>query len=209
MEFLESVKKAKEQSKKRKFSQTWDLSVSLRGIDLKKPENKLNLEFNLPEGLGKTPKTVFIVDALFAEANGKCDLVITKDQLDKIGADKKRLKNITKEYDAWFAEAPLMPLVGKTLGTVLGPRGKMPKPIPPKGKIDPFIEMSKRMIKIRLKDSPVIHVSVGTEEMGEEQIAKNVSAVLNFVKEKLPKGRSNIKNASIKLTMGHPVKLNI
>jgi ribosomal protein L1 len=38
---------------------------------------------------------------------------------------------------------------------------------------------------------------------------KNVIAVMNFVKEKLPKGKTNIKDAYIKLTMGAPVKLKV
>ncbi|MBN2043239.1 MAG: 50S ribosomal protein L1 [Candidatus Aenigmarchaeota archaeon] len=209
MEFIEEIKKAKEQSKKRKFTQTWDIAISLKNIDLKKPENKLNLEFSLPEGKGRETKNVFIVDTLLPEAKGKADLVITKNDLDKLGKDKKMIKAYSKEYEWWFAEAPLMPQVGKTLGIVLGPRGLMPKPIPPKGKIDPFIIMSKKLVRVRIKDSPVIHVSLGTEEMKDEQIAKNLTALMNFVNEKLPKGRNNVKNAYIKLTMGKPVRLKI
>lgn len=209
MSVLEYIKKAKEQSKKRKFKQSWDLAISLKNIDLKKPENKLNLEFTLPEGRGKVPKTVFIVDTLLPEVKGKCDLIITKDQLEKLGKDKKKLKNYCDEHDWWFAEAPLMPQIGKTLGLVLGPRGKMPRPIPPKGKVEPFLEMSKRMIRIRVKDSPVIHVSVGTEDMKDDQVSKNVSSLMVFITEKLPKGKNNIKNAHIKLTMGPSVKLKL
>jgi large subunit ribosomal protein L1 len=207
MDFLESVKKAKEQSRKRNFSQTWDLSVGLKNIDLKNPENKLNLDFSLPEGRGKDIKTCFIVDTLLAEAKGKADQVITRADLDKLGKDKKKLKKLVAEYDVWFAEAPLMPIVGKTLGIVLGPVGKMPKPIPPKGSIDPFINMSKKLIKIRVKSSPVIHVPVGTDKLTDEQTARNVLAVMNFIKEKLPKGRASIKSVYLKLTMGKAVKL--
>lgn len=208
-EFLNEIREAKEKSKKRNFVQTWDLIISLKNINLKKPENKLNLEFPLPEGRGKESRIIFIVDMLLPEAKKTKALVITKNELEKLGRDKKKLKKYASEYDSWFCEAPLMPLVGKTLGIVLGPRGKMPRPIPPKGSVQPFVEMSKRMVKIRIKDSPVIHVPVGTENMKEEQIMKNVISMMNFVKEKLPKGASNIKGAHLKLTMGRPVKLKM
>jgi len=208
-EFLKEIREAKEKAKKRNFLQTWDLAISLKNIDLKKPENKLNLEFPLPEGRGKETKVVFIVDTLLSEAKKTGGVVITKDELEKLSRDKKRLKKYAKEYDWWFCEAPLMPFVGKTLGVVLGPRGKMPKPIPPKGNLQPFIEMAKRLVRIRVRDSPVIHVPVGTEEMKEEQVMKNIMAIINFVKEKLPKGRNNIRGVHIKLTMGPPVKLKI
>jgi large subunit ribosomal protein L1 len=208
-EFLNEIKEAKEKAKKRNFVQTWDLAISLKNINLNKPENKLNLELILPEGRGKESKVIFIVDTLLAEANKTGSLIITKGELEKLGKDKKKLKKYADEYDWWFCEAPLMPLVGKTLGIVLGPRGKMPKPIPPKGGVQPFVEMSKRMVKVRLKDSPVIHIPVGSEEMKEEQVMKNVMAAVNLVKDKLPKGATNIRGAYIKLTMGPPVKLKM
>ena len=206
---MKEIKEAKEKAKKRNFLQTWDLAISLKNVDLKKPENRLNLEFPLPEGRGKESKSIFIVDSLLSEAKKAGVMVVTKDELEKLGKDKKKLKKYANEYEWWFCEAPLMPLVGKTLGVVLGPRGKMPKPIPPKGSVKPFIEMSKKMVRIKLKDSPVIHVPVGTENMKDEQIMKNVIAVMNFVKEKLPKGRANIRGAFIKLTMGPSVKLRV
>ncbi|MEE9322922.1 MAG: 50S ribosomal protein L1, partial [Candidatus Aenigmarchaeota archaeon] len=77
------------------------------------------------------------------------------------------------------------------------------------GSVQPFVEMSKKMVKVSLKDSPVIHVPVGTEGMKDEQIMKNLIAVVNFVGEKLPKGKVNIKGAFIKLTMGPPVRLKV
>lgn len=208
-EFLNEIREAKEKSKKRNFIQTWDLIINLKNIDLKKPENKLNLEFSLPESRGKESKVIFIVDMLLPEAKKTDGLVIVKNDLENLGKDKKTLKKYADDYDWWFCEAPLMPLVGKTLGVVLGPRGRMPKPIPPKGSVQPFVEMVKRTVKIKIKDSPVIHVPVGTENMKEEQIMKNVIAVMNFVKEKLPKGKNSIKDAYIKLTMGSPVKLKV
>jgi large subunit ribosomal protein L1 len=209
MEFLEEVKKAKEKSKKRNFIQTWDLVISLKNIDLKKPENNLNLEFSLPEGRGKDVKTVFIADSLLPEAKKHADLVITKGELEKLAGNKKKLKEYVREYEWWFAEAPMMPLVGKALGTVLGPKGKMPKPVPPKSSIEPFFLMAKRLVRIRLKGSPVMHIPVGSEKLSEEQVARNISSVVNFVKEKLPKGKANIKSVYIKLTMGPPVKLKV
>ncbi len=208
-EFLSEIREAKEKSRKRNFVQTWDLVINLKGMDMKKPENKLNLDFPLPESRGRESKVIFIVDNLLPEAKKTDALVIVKNDLDGLGKDKKTLKRYADEYEWWFCEAPLMPAVGKTLGVVLGPRGRMPRPIPPRGSVQPFVEMAKRMVRVRVKESPVIHVPVGTESMKEDQVMKNVIAVMNFVKEKLPKGKTNIKDAYIKLTMGTPVKLKV
>ncbi|HDD46482.1 MAG TPA: 50S ribosomal protein L1 [Candidatus Aenigmarchaeota archaeon] len=206
---LEALRKAREESKKRKFTQTWDLILALKNIDLKKPENRINLEFSLPEGRGKDVKVLFIADTLLEDAKKHAHLVISKNELEKIGKNKKLIKKYASQYDWLFAEAPLMPLVGKLFGTVLGPRGKMPKPVSPKAKVEPFIESAKKLVRIRVKDSPVIHIPVGTEDMEDEKVAKNIEAVYNFIKERLPKGVANIKNVYIKLTMGKPVKLEM
>ncbi|MEM5812584.1 MAG: 50S ribosomal protein L1, partial [Candidatus Aenigmatarchaeota archaeon] len=201
-EFLERVREAREKAKPRRFKQSWDFSVNLKGLDLKKPENRINAEIILPEGLGRELKVAVIADSLVNEAKKSADLVITKEEIEEIAKNRKRLKKIAREYDRFLGEASLMPTIGKYFGIVLGQRGKMPKPIPPKVKIEPFIEAAKKTVRISLKESPVVHVSVGTEDMPDEKIVANMEAVLNFLKEKLPKGKTNIKSAHIKLTMG-------
>lgn len=209
MDILEKLKEAKEKSKKRKFTQTWDFTINLKGLDLKKPENRISLEVLLPHGRGKPVKTAVITDTMINEAKKVADLVISKEELEKLGGDKKKLKTLAKEYEWFFAEAPLMPLIGKVMGIVLGPRGKMPKPIPPKAKLEPMIQAAKKSVRIRVKDSPVIHVPVGTEDMPDEKIAENIQTVYRVVKEKLPKGLANIKSTYIKLTMGPSIKINL
>jgi large subunit ribosomal protein L1 len=208
-EFLERVKEAKEKAKPRKFTQSWDFSINLKGLDLKKPENRINAEISLPEGRGKNLKVAIIADSLAAEAKKTADLVITKEEIDELARNKKRLKKIAAEYDRFLGEVSLMPLIGKQFGMILGQRGKMPKPIPPKAKIEPFIEAARRTAKITIKETPVIHVSVGTDSMTEEKVAANMEAIFNFLKEKLPKGKNNIKSAYIKLSMGPAVKIRV
>lgn len=203
---IEAIKAAKKDSRPRKFNQTWDLIITLTGFDIKKTENRLNLEFQLPEGRGKDLKVAVIADSLVPEARKLADLVITKEEIEPLANNKPKLKRLAKEYDWFLGEAPLMPLVGKSLGQILGTRGKMPKPVPPKVKIEPFIMIAKKSVRVRIRDSPVIQVSVGTESMEPEKVAKNVQALYNFVKEKLPRGKDNIGAVQVKLTMGRPKK---
>jgi large subunit ribosomal protein L1 len=209
MTIKEKIKEAKDNSKPRKFAQTWDLVFNLKDMDLKKPENRLNLELFLPEGLGKELKTVVVADTLYADAKKHADLAITKDEIPKVSKDKKKLKQLANEYDWWFGEAPLMPMIGKAFGAVLGTRGKMPKPVPPKINLEGILARAKKSVKIRLVSSPVIQIAVGSESMPDDKVAKNIEAALNFVQEKLPKGKNNIRNVSLKLTMGKPVKLDV
>jgi len=209
MGIKEKLKEAKEKSKSRKFAQSWDIIFILKDIDLKKPENRINLEFFLPEGTGKDLKTVVFADSLFADAKKHADLVLTKAEIQQLGKDKKKLKKLAREYDWWLGEAPLMPLIGKHLGAVLGTRGKMPKPVPPKIKLEGLIKRTKGSVRIRLTNSPVIQVRVGTETMPDEKISNNIESTYNFVRDHLPKGKNNIGSVLVKLTMGSPVKLEL
>jgi large subunit ribosomal protein L1 len=206
---LEKIKEARKEARPRKFEQTWDMVINIKGLDLKKPENRLNFDLTLPEGTGKTRTTAFITDSMVSEAKKHADAVITKNEIESYAKDKKKQKQLAESYDSFFADASLMPLIGKSFGEVFGPRGKLPKPVPPKVNVAPLIEASKRQVRIMLRESPVVYVSIGKEKMDDEKISKNAQAVFNSVKERLPKGLANIKSVIIKLTMGKPTKVEV
>jgi large subunit ribosomal protein L1 len=206
---LGKLKQAKADSRPRKFRQSWDLTINLKGIDLKKPENRFRLDFMLPEGRGKPLRVCVIADSLASEARKHADLVIGKDDIDTLGKDRKRLKRLAREYDWFFGEATLMAQIGKSLGTVLATRGRMPRPVPPKVSIAPFIGRARKSAMIALKESPVLHIPVGSEDMKPEQVARNAEAAYRAVLEKLPKGSNSVKSVYIKLTMGRPVRLEV
>ena len=204
MDIVEKLKEAKEKSKKRKFTQTWDLIINLKNIDLKKPENRFSGNVILPHEIGKDIKICVITDSLAKKAEELGVKVLRKEDLKNI--DKKEVKRLAKEYDYFLGEVTLMPLIGKTLGPVLGPRGKMPKPFPPTADIEKLIEMGKKSFSVNVK-IPVIQGAVGTENLEEEKVKENIEAVLDFVIKNLPKGERQIKSVYAKLTMGKPVKL--
>jgi len=205
---LEKIQEARKRAKPRRFKQSFDLIINLRGVDLTKPENRFSIELLLPAGRGKEQKVAVFADSLVGQAKSSADLVIQKPEIEKLAKDKKKLKKIANEYDWFLAEAPLMPLIGKTWGQVLGPRGKMPKPVPPNVQLKPLIDNLKNSVRLVLKTTPVIMVPVGTEDMQDEAIQKNIEAVLAAVKEKLPKGKQNLRSVYLKLTMGEVVRLD-
>lgn len=203
-EILEAVKKAKEESKPRNFTQSVDVVITIKDLDVKKPENRIDEEVLLPNGRGKDVKIAFIADgelALLAK-NAGADMVINKGELEEMGKDRKGAKKIANRHDFFVAQADMMPLVGRFLGPVLGPRKKMPKPVPATIKPEPIMERLKSTVKVRIKDQPVIQALVGTQDMDDELIAANIEAVLAVLDQKLEKGRNQIKSMYIKTTMG-------
>ncbi len=203
-EILEAVKKAKEESKPRNFTQSVDVIININDLDVRKPENRFDEEVFLPNGRGKGIKIAVIADGELAvqAKNAGADLVINKEKLEDFGKDRKAAKKMANEYTFFVAQADMMPQVGRFLGPVLGPRKKMPRPVPANIKPDPIMERLSNTVKIRVKDQPVIQVIVGTQDMDDEQIVDNIEAVLGILDRKLEKGRNQIKSIYIKTTMG-------
>ncbi|MCK5699419.1 MAG: 50S ribosomal protein L1, partial [Candidatus Aenigmarchaeota archaeon] len=98
------IKEAKEKGKKRNFTQSIDLAINTKQIDLKKPENKFTEEIHLPKGRGKDLKIAVIGDSLVVKSKGIADGLINDKELTKLEKDKKELKKAMNEYDFFIAE---------------------------------------------------------------------------------------------------------
>lgn len=136
------------------------------------------------------------------KAKGVADRVIEPDELNTIADDRKEAKKLAREFDYFIAEAPLMPVIGKRLGIVLGPRGKMPKPIPPGADPKPMIDNLRKSVSIRSRDKPTFHAPVGNVDMDPEKIAENIETIIKRLASRLEKGTMNIASAYVKTTMG-------
>ncbi|MDR0900026.1 MAG: 50S ribosomal protein L1 [Methanobrevibacter sp.] len=208
-EIMEAVKEAKEQAKPRNFTQSIDIIINIKDLDIKKPENRFDEEVDLPNGRGKPVNIGFIAEGELAvqAKNAGIDLVVSKEELEEFGKDRKKAKKVANSTDFFVAQADMMPLVGRFLGPVLGPRKKMPKPVPANAKADPLIKKLQSTVKIGVKDQASIQTLVGTQDMDDEKIAENIEAVLTVLDRNLEKGRKQIKSMFIKTTMGSVVRV--
>lgn len=196
---------------KRKFSQSIDLVVRLREVDLKKPENRINETIALPNPPEKALKICVIASGDLgtrAKAAG-ADMLVTRQEMDALSKDKKAARKLAQDYDFFIAEAPLMPLVGRSLGSFLGPRGKMPAPVPPNAAIDQIISSHRKMVRVRMREQPVLQCRVGTESMPDDKLAENIQAVVSRIEQKLERGFKNVGEILLKATMSKPVKVSI
>jgi large subunit ribosomal protein L1 len=192
-----------------KFDQSFDIAVNFRKkeLDISKPENRLNQELTLPNQLFPPAKVCAFGDGEFAEkalAAG-VEHVVSKEDIPKVGEEKKRRKSLAKTYDFFIASTDSMPLVGRYLGQALGPRGKMPRPFPPQADIGPIVSQYQRTVRIRMRNTPTFHAKVGHVNMGDKEIADNIVAILDFVASKGFMER--VGNVIVKTTMGPAVEV--
>ncbi len=202
-DYLDIIKEAISDSPERNFKESVELAVNLKDIDLSIPKNRIEEEVNLPKGRGMLLKVaVFATSELALKAKDVADLVIRDEEIDDIADDRRAARKLVNKHVYFLAEAPLMPLIGKKLGIVLGPRGKMPKPLPPGMDPTARINSLRNTVKMRSKDKKTFHVPFGTRDMAPEDLAENLEAILKRIFSKLERGKQNIASAYVKTTMG-------
>ena len=201
------IKQAKENDKDRKFTQSVEMIMVFKDVDVKKGF-AINETVQLPK---KTkPASVCIMasgDMGIKAKNAKADMVMNEDEVTKLSADKKKSKNLINKYDFFLADTKLMPTVGKKLGQLLGPRGKMPTPVPFNAPIESFLERFRASVKIRAKGSLSMSCRIGEESMDDADLASNANAVATAIEKTLPNGSKNVKKIMFKTTMGKAIKV--
>lgn len=200
------IKEAKGSSKGRKFQQALELIMVFKDIDVKKGF-AINETVQLPNTGSAASVCVMATGDMGTKAKAaSADRVIDADELARISANKRESRKLINQYDFFLADTKIMPAVGKALGQLLGPRGKMPTPVPFNAPIESFLERFRSSIKVRVRGSLSLSCKIGNESMGDPELAANAGAVINAVRAKLPNGDRNIRRVMVKTTMGGVVR---
>jgi len=202
---LKAVKELRKTEKKVNFDQTVDLIVNLKEFDVRK--NAFNLFIQVPNKI-KDKK----IAGFFEKKSSLID-TIKKEDFPKF-KEKKDIKKLIKKYDFFMANAKLMPAVATAFGRILGPAGKMPSPqlgiLPSEEEpiIKAIINKINSSVRVMVKE-PSIKIGIGKESLTDEQIMENALQIYSKILDSLPRGKDNIKNVKIKLTMDKPVLVKI
>lgn len=208
------VREARASAPRRNFAQSFELIVTLKGLDPKKDRELLTLNeaVPLPHRFTEAPR-------VYAVASGDLELrlrrvegiarVLTPGEVDALAASKRAAKKLAGELDFLLVEAPLMPRVGRALGPYLAPRGKAPMPLFPATPPEEAVRRLLLSTRLRNKGHLAFSCKVGDEGMRDTEIAENALAVLEHLVRKLPRGEDNVKKVMIKATMGPPRALQV
>jgi large subunit ribosomal protein L1 len=200
------IKEAKTSEKERKFKQSLELIMVFKDIDVKKGFT-LNETIQLPKT--SSPAAICVMasgDMGLKAKSAKADKVMDNDEINRLASNKRESRKLINSFDFFLADTKLMPVVGKVLGQLLGPRGKMPTPVPFNAPIDSFLERFRSSVRVRVKNSLGMSCKIGDESMDDADLAANAHAILSAVEKKLPYGDKNIRKVLIKTTMGKIAK---
>jgi large subunit ribosomal protein L1 len=211
----DQVKKAVEElrknSKKRNFDQSIDFIANLKDLNIKKAEHNVDVFVVLHNTISKNARICAFVDKDLIDKAKIFDKVIPLDEFTKY-RDKKELKNLSRVYDTFLAQANIMAKVATTFGKVLGPKGKMPNPkaghvLTKDMDFEKIKEKIKSTIRLKTKNEPIVKVSIGKESMTDDQLIDNFMTTYNALVRGLIKEENNIETIYLKTTMGKPVKV--
>ena len=207
-QYVKAIKQAKESDKEHKFVHSIEMIVVFRDIDVKKGF-VLNEVVQLPNKMNKPAQVCIIASGDMGTKAKKtnADRVMDGEEITKIGSNKRESRKFINKYDFFLADTKLMPTIGKVLGQLLGPRGKMPTPIPFNASIESFLERFRDSIKIRTKSSLSMSCKIGDEKMDDNALASNANTIISSIEKKLPNGSKNIKKIMFKTTMGKVIRI--
>ena len=204
----EAVTRAIDEAPPRNFGETVDLAINLRDLDLNDPSNRVDESIVLPAGTGQETRIVVFAEGETAlRAEEVADEVLDGDALEDLGDDDDEAKDLAGKTDFFIAEASMMQDIGRYLGTVLGPRGKMPTPLQPDDDVVETIERMKNTVQLRSRDRRTFHTRVGADDMSAAEIADNIDVINRRLEADLEKGPLNIDTIYVKTTMGPAVEV--
>jgi len=208
---VSAVTEAQTKSKKRKFEEAIEVIVNLKGIDLKKSGKQLNVDVTLPHAVGEDMKVSIIGSGNFAfrAREAGATRVLEPEDVERLETDKDAAKALAEEMSFFIAQADLMPLVGRVMGPYLGPRGKMPRPVPPNADLKALLSEFSSSVKLRMRKNLVIQAKVGKRKMDTKQVAENIQAVVGALERNLDRGIQNIDEIFTKTTMGPAIKIEM
>ncbi len=207
--FKKAIIEAKKQSGDRKFKQSLDIAINLK---LLPKGTKIEEHIQLPQGRAKPAKICGLVSAeLKDQASKLCDSMVLADDFPK-WTDKRKIKKLLSEHHFFIAQANIMAQVAKTFGKYMGPRGKMPNPkagqiVPPKVNLEPIVKKLKATVVLKLTKSPVLHTTLGSQELDDDKLAENAYHIYEAILHVLPNHDQNIASMFVKTTMGKAVKV--
>jgi large subunit ribosomal protein L1 len=204
------VKKGKE-SKERKFPESVEAILTFKEVDPKKTDLNINETIYLPHP-GSHRSTICFIgsgDLLLRAKNAGVDGTLEPSQLENFAGNKKEAKKLARQYDFFLADTALMPRIGRILGTSLGPKGKIPMPVPPNTPIEALITKTRTAVRVRSRASLGVASKVGDRKQSDLEVADNILAMVQAVQRKLPNGERNIRSVIVKTTMGKPVKSKV
>ncbi|HIF04129.1 MAG TPA: 50S ribosomal protein L1 [Candidatus Poseidoniales archaeon] len=206
----QAIEQAISDAPERKFVEAVEFAFTIKDVDLKNPTNRIQEEIRLPAGRGRVASIAMFAEGEMASKAKEAGIVIIDpSQIEELGGTRQKARKLAKRHDFFLSEIPHMGPIGRFLGVVLGPRGKMPRPVPPVADPAAIAAGLQDVAIVRSRDKVTFHTAVGTREQGIDALVENGLEVWKRVTNKLERGSGNIRSFYVKTSMGPAIKVEV
>ena len=206
----QAIEQALSEAPDRKFVETVEFAFTIKDVDLKNPANRIQEEIRLPAGRGRTPSIAMFAEGEMAtKAKDAGIVVIDPTKIEEIGGTRQKARKLARKHDFFLSEIPHMGPIGRFLGVVLGPRGKMPRPVPPVADPAAIAAGLKDVAIVRSRDKITFHTVIGTRDLGIDALTQNGMEVWKRLMSKLERGPGNIRSFYVKTSMGPSIRVEV
>merc|ERR1711865_305215 len=188
----------------RKFLETVELQIGLKDYDTQR-DKRFAGTIKLPHVPRPRMKICVLGDASHCEKAQKANIPFKSvEDLKKLNKNKKLVKKLAQQFDAFLASQPLIPQIPRLLGPGLNKAGKFPTLLGTNDDLEGKVKEIRSQVKFQLKKVLCMGVAVGNVNMTPDELRQNSLMAINFLVSLLKKNWNNIKRLHIKSTMGKP-----
>merc|ERR1712190_596884 len=192
--------------KPRKFLETVELQIALKDYDTQR-DKRFAGTIKLPHVPRPRMKVCVLGDAVHCEQAQRSNLPFKSvDDLKKLNKNKKLVKKLAQQFDAFLASQVLIPQIPRLLGPGLNKAGKFPALVQHSDNLENKITDIRSQVKFQLKKVLCMGVAVGNVSMTPDEIRQNTLMAINFLVSLLKKNWNNVKRLHIKKYDGEAVQ---
>jgi len=206
-QLMEGIVAMLKDRKERKFKESVDLQVNLKNYDPQK-DKRFSGSIRLPNVCRPRMTVCVLCDLVHEDIAKKAGLVTqNQDDLKKLNKNKKLVKKLCNQYDAFLCSESIIKNVPRLVGPHMNRAGKFPTAVSVADDLKEKVTELQSTVKFQLKKVLCLGTCVGHAEMTEEQLRQNTVMALNFLVSLLKKNWQNLKSVYIKTTMGKPQRV--
>merc|ERR1712071_141739 len=148
-------------------------------------------------------KVCILGDAVHCEQAEKAGVPYKSvEDLKKLNKNKKLVKKLARQFDAFLASQPLIPQIPRLLGPGLNKAGKFPTLISQSDTMEKKVDEIRSQVKFQLKKVLCMGAAIGHVDMSNDEVRQNALMAINFLVSLLKKNWNNVKTLHVKSTMG-------
>jgi large subunit ribosomal protein L10Ae len=206
-QLMESIQTMLKDRKERKFKESVDLQVNLKNYDVQK-DKRFSGSMKLPNVCRPRMTVCLICDLRDEDIAKKAGFPTqNQDELKKLNKNKKLVKKMCNQYDAFLCSESIIKNVPRLVGPHMNRAGKFPTVIGLNESVAEKVTELQSTVKFQLKKVLCLGTCVGHVDMTEDQIRQNTVMAVNFLVSLLKKNWQNLKSCYIKTTMGKPQRI--